>query len=148
MADPASFIRDRIAAWQALAEAAARDADDGSHFGGRGSWAHRFGMVTDAEDPDWAITGDLPWIAGDAVHAHIAVNDPARVLRQVAAIRAILDSYEMWRAHADSDPAGVMTPSKAAAGTLLSALRSLAAIWDDHPDYRPAVDLPTASHRG
>jgi hypothetical protein len=49
---------------------------------------------------------------------HIARHDPARVLRQCAALRLAL---EFWRG--------------------LTRLRTIAAIWSDHPDYRPEWKL-------
>jgi Family of unknown function (DUF6221) len=67
--------------------------------------------------------------------AHIARCNPERVLREVAAKRRILADYEMWRAHADSEPRGVQSVSGAAAGALLPAVRHLAAAYSDHPDY-------------
>ena len=61
-------------------------------------------------------------VAGDpdgAVAAHIARHDPARVLREVNAMRAILRRYT------DGDDA------------LWVAVQELTSIWSDHPDYRP-----------
>jgi hypothetical protein len=81
--------------------------------------------------------GDDPQSMADA--AHIARHDPARALRQVAALRAMVDKdegaaseygdgselsgygdtgYTVWRAH--------------------FTMCTLAAIWSDHPDYDPA----------
>lgn len=51
--------------------------------------------------------------------AHIARHDPARVLREVAAKRAIVERYAKapdWAGGED--------------------VRLLAAVWSDHPDYR------------
>ena len=59
---------------------------------------------------------DLP----DASFAHARSFDPARVLREVEAKRAILD-YENYR--------------KSLPGCLL--LRHFAAVYSDHPGYRP-----------
>jgi hypothetical protein len=60
-----------------------------------------------------ATTGDAgdPQSMADA--EHIARHDPARVLRQCAALRLAL---EFWQG--------------------LTRLRTIAAIWSDHPDYR------------
>jgi hypothetical protein len=57
-----------------------------------------------------------------AFRLHVASHDPFRVLREVEAMRKILadrwggpDHQDMWEHH----------------------VRLLAAIWSDHPDYRP-----------
>lgn len=70
-------------------------------------------------------------VAPRAVAYHIERHDPARVLREVAAKRAVLaiadDSPEQdWdgRAHQHW-----LTVDK--------VLRALAAVWADHPDYLP-----------
>jgi Family of unknown function (DUF6221) len=53
--------------------------------------------------------------------AHIARHDPARVLREIEAKRAILAQWE-------AGPAG--------SPVLTFALHNLAAVYSDHPDYR------------
>jgi Family of unknown function (DUF6221) len=68
---------------------------------------------------------------------HIARHDPARVLREIAAGRAILARYEDCLARMD-DPAY----SGAAEYVQIReyedfVLPNLAAVWDGHPDYRP-----------
>jgi hypothetical protein len=55
--------------------------------------------------------------------AHIARHDPARVLREVAAKRAIVASYEDAATH---EFAGLQV-----------AVGHLAAAYGEHPDYRP-----------
>jgi hypothetical protein len=59
---------------------------------------------------------------------HIARHDPARVLREVAAKRAVLDAY---RAERDGGFGG----SGFTEG-LEFTLRHAAVAWDDHPGYR------------
>jgi len=61
------------------------------------------------------------------VTAHIARHDPARVLREVAAKRAIL-------AECEPRPGIGIVAIELAAQRIL---RHLAAVWNDHPDYRP-----------
>lgn len=70
--------------------------------------------------------------AGDA--AHVMRHDPARVLREVAAKRAILAEHDDRCCVKDVsgysvqewyDPADDPCPT----------IRALAAIWNDHPDY-------------
>ncbi|WP_280244529.1 DUF6221 family protein [Nocardia abscessus] len=79
---------------------------------------------------------------------HIARHDPARVLRQTAALR---DLYERalperecrghpgpWMHCGDYGPGYCGMPDEA------DALRVIAAIWSNHPDYQPewAVTIP------
>lgn len=54
----------------------------------------------------------------DADAEHIIRHDPARVLREVAAKRALVHRHAAER-HEDCD-----------------TLRTLATVWSDHPDYR------------
>jgi hypothetical protein len=61
--------------------------------------------------------------AGDA--AHVIRHDPARVLREVAAKRAILELHAQG-----TDWDGEPWPC--------STIRALIAIWRDHPDFDPA----------
>jgi hypothetical protein len=133
MSDLAAFLAARLDEDEAAAKAAALvDA----HYGGRSSWAACFGMVTDAADPDWAVVDVAPHFFSadrDPVNAHIARHDPARVLREVEAKRAILARCEYVRA-AFRDPAsGLWQRTHADAN-----LRHLAAVYSDHPDYDPA----------
>lgn len=89
-----------------------------------------------------ATSGDSEdvWVADGKVLAEPAlirvVYDPARVLREVKAMRAVLERYERgrggdlpeWKAGRDLIEAGL--------AVLLGVLRDLAIIWSDHPDYR------------
>jgi hypothetical protein len=58
---------------------------------------------------------------------HIARNDPAAVLRTIAAHRAILDSYRT-EAVCESDASVVLE----------SALHAIAAIYQDRPGFDPS----------
>lgn len=54
---------------------------------------------------------------------------PARVLRQVAATRHVVEQYKaVWRGPGWSD---------GQRETFELNLRAIAAVWSDHPDYRP-----------
>jgi len=72
--------------------------------------------------------------AGDI--AHVLRHDPARVLRDVEAKRAILKRYE----HAVSGELPEWTAGRelisAAIAILFVAIRELTAVYSDHPDYR------------
>lgn len=77
----------------------------------------------------------------DANAAHIIRNQPARVLREVAAKRAIVDECAAETGHW-LDPSTVLTrrvPNDdhySHVEMCRSTLRNLAAIWSDRPDYR------------
>lgn len=64
--------------------------------------------------------------------AHIARHDPARVLREVEAGRAILARHVAVQAW--SYPPG--DGDEAVQGELDTVIRHLIAAWSDHPDYR------------
>ena len=78
----------------------------------------------------WGVSID------DEDAAHIARHDPARVLREVAAKRTIIE----WWQRGDPQP-GDPAPSPTYEGWRKSLpgyqlLRQLAAVYSDHPDYR------------
>jgi hypothetical protein len=93
--------------------------------------------------PAWA--GACVANAGGADGDHIARHDPARVLREVAAKRAIVAEHKHYDESAGSTvsvhfgcelchwhseygiPAGV---------NWCETLKQLAAVWSDHPDYK------------
>lgn len=69
--------------------------------------------------------------------AHVITHDPARVLRQVAAHRRILDEYEQtveYYATHRAAPAGELHG-------LLFAVKAIASIYSDHPGYDTAWSL-------
>ncbi|MFD3748344.1 DUF6221 family protein [Nocardia sp. NPDC058633] len=70
---------------------------------------------------------------------HIARHDPARELRQAAAVRAVVELHhgESW-CDICPDPEDRHTHSPMPC----EHLRHLAAIWTDHPDYRAEWALP------
>lgn len=105
--------------------------------------------VEDNSDPwlgQWEADGNLAlrtyngWVlavAGSSVHefrpgvlAHIALHDPARVLREVEAGRAILANHD--DTHDCGDRRSWEFPYVGCRDVL-----ALAAIYSDHPDYRP-----------
>lgn len=79
------------------------------------------------------FTAHYPGFTPPYAH-HIARHDPARALRQVAAMRAILADHADDEGYCsrcwDGDsyaPASRMFPCP--------TIRSLAAVWSDHPDF-------------
>jgi hypothetical protein len=73
----------------------------------------------------------------DELCAHIARHDPARVLREVAAKRAILARYEERPANLGDS----LQQGQECMG-LLYAMEALAAVYSDHPDYDPEWSQP------
>ena len=77
--------------------------------------------------------------------AHYARHDPARVLREVAAKRAILEYYVEPPNGVRTGNAEVISSAEGGSGrnprvlTVIEAIvLDLAAVWSDHPDYDPA----------
>lgn len=75
--------------------------------------------------------------------AHIARHDPARVLREVEAKRAVIATAFLYEATIDGEWGCVHNADEIAAGRCpdirpdkVYILRLLAAIYSDHPDYR------------
>jgi len=139
------FLTARYDEREAAAKAAARvepeDAET-SRWYGHAHWVARYGTVVDAADNDYAMMTE----STDEVCAHIALNDPARVLREVEAGRKILaehtflpDSHPLARScpRCITDREGYQEEWLDDDYPCLT-LRVLAAVWCDHPDYDPA----------
>jgi Family of unknown function (DUF6221) len=97
----------------------ARQADD--------EWERGFGGLR--------VTGESPF-AGQWTDDHIARNDPARALRQVAAGRRILERHS---ADETGDCQGCANPYSDGLGVQIDDCpeqRDLASWWSDHPEYR------------
>jgi hypothetical protein len=88
--------------------------------------------------------GDLDGlvVAPRAAAIHIASHDPARVLAEVAAKRAIVDAYDQagqsWQEAIVSRDVDSLPVRTARLIALEFAARQLAAPFADHPDYDPA----------
>lgn len=67
---------------------------------------------------------------------HIVRHDPARVLREVAAKRAILQRYVRASEVPPSVAGYVRGQDSGYTEACLDALRDLASAWSDHPEYR------------
>ena len=137
-------LRDFIAARLEEDEAAARAATPGPWH-----WSHDVGdMCNDPECPYgqlWGRSGDYDaqiWDVhgfdvkeGDKADAdHIARHDPARVLREVKAKRAIL------AAHADNartDPHDCIRRAWYERESFCWVIQQMAAAYNDHSDYQP-----------
>jgi len=123
MDDLAAFITARLDEDEAMAKLAAREG---------GTWTQ--------DDPE-RRPGAISSAGGQVVYdegapdeyqaAHIARHDPARVLREVAAKRAMV---------ADHGPSEVAPDAcrrcKGGMAFPCRTIRHLAAAWSDHPDYR------------
>jgi hypothetical protein len=146
-----TFVKARLDEDEAAAKRASRDkaAGDAWHAGGAGDGWTQAG--TPVLRPD---EGPAAMAIGDYAAAHIARHDPARVLREVEAKRAIAALHafsvhrEEQRAFAqeiaqgkppvfwvDMHDCALCGWFDAEAGGCLT-VRHLAAVWDGHPDYR------------
>jgi Family of unknown function (DUF6221) len=91
--------------------------------------------------PTKVVSGEVLIVDDDAdmateVMPHIARHDPARVLREVAAKRAILADLDRARAQAKQHPKDLATT-----GWMLGIMRALgylALAWNDHLDFDPS----------
>lgn len=63
---------------------------------------------------------------------HIAHYDPGRALREIAAKRAIVAEYAAIAETAPADDA-----DRALHASMRGAVAAIAAVWNDHADYRP-----------
>jgi hypothetical protein len=59
---------------------------------------------------------------------------PARVLREVEAVRRIIGEFAYWEDKLSTDPEYPALADRYE--TAAAMIRPLAAIWSDHPDYR------------
>lgn len=75
-------------------------------------------------------------IRGSYAAAHIVLNDPARVLRDIEAKRAVIARYERAAALPASVASFTCGQDDGYAQACLDAIRDAAAVWAGHPDYR------------
>ncbi len=135
MSDLAEFLAARLDEEEAAAREAA-DGDSGAWFMGNKWNIYR---TEDEARSDEDYQGDEHKLVAygnvKPQSAHIARHHPARVLREVAAMRAIIgdedDGLALYAVH----ERGVWPEELTRAADQI--LRLLAAIWSDHPDYRP-----------
>lgn len=95
---------------------------------------------------------DQPWWAANMryqLDRRKLPGDPARVLREVKAKRAIVQRYEHGTAGDLPEWKTGRYLIEAALAILLGVLRDLAAIYSDHPDYRAEwAPQPSSSGSG
>jgi hypothetical protein len=101
----------------------------------------QYSTVAHADSPDgpWFANGEeLP----PSLYPPLVIQDSTRELRDVEAKRAIVTRFEAACRQADIADVNGDGPEQEAwekiAGALDLDVRDLAAVWDDHPDYRPA----------
>jgi hypothetical protein len=135
-----AFVAARLDEDEAAAQAAARAAEDG--YNTEPAWEYDGDEVIVAGGRG-IVTG--PWGIEPEIARHIERFQPARVLREVAAKRAILKQYQAavsaneigtlpGRSHSFSSR--IRAEDEAALDVLGRAVANLAAVYSDHPDYR------------
>lgn len=161
--DLASFVLARIAEDEVDAQALA-DTDDATWTAATDVGDHyNFGVVTTAtpqtltrsydggllisgSDTVVARVGIEGWDWDDAeVRArHIARHDPAHVLAWCVAIRTIVDEFgQLGRNRARLTDAALHLKWN----VLRAVVQQFAAIWPDHPDFRPEWSPAETTHR-
>ena len=142
MTDLVGFITARLDEDEAAANALATGGNPA--IGKAGQW----NAYIEGGDDGWAFEDDAANGVGAIVGshelaAHIARHDPVRVLREVAADRAILDRLEHAARYRDQvfarpEPRSVSDEMRAVTTmlTLEVAVKLRAAIYNDHPDYQ------------
>jgi hypothetical protein len=124
MDDLTAFITARLDEDEAIAKAAANR-----------HWLTDDNIIT--LHPEHDGDGFMSWpTRADAQHA--ANHDPARVLREVAAKRAVLAWYAdaLDASKLFKEKLGTGTHMATAAESYLNVMRGYAAVWSDHPDYK------------
>jgi hypothetical protein len=133
------FLNSRLDEDQAVAENASQDSDEGNAWsvGARqGSWKQEARIGDDREDLVFDIK-DGVCVDFDGLLAHLTRFHPARVLREVAAKRSIVELHGLSHECSVIDHTGevdnchwVINPEGC------STLLALAAVYSDHADYQ------------
>ena len=132
MSDLSAFLEARISEDEASAKAAASVA--GPHWRHDTGWSEADHPYSQVRSPGGAIVADaLRGPDDEEIGPFLARHDPARVLREVAAMRQIAAHMTAPRTTASLD--GLIVNGRFRT-TGDHALRLLAAIWRDHPDYQ------------
>jgi hypothetical protein len=137
MNDLTAFLNARLDEDEAVAKEACEP--DVSRNGEWTAYGHPPGMRDGRKDRDVQLVGAGPdearwtvcevgqWDRAPMVGEHIARHDPARVLREVAALRSVVADCIKRLAYPANAPLYNVAPR---------TLAGIAAIWSDHPDYR------------
>ena len=138
MTDLVAFLRARLDEDEAVARDATTDCGMSAEWNEPTSGCLDVGLP-DHGGEDWQ---DYVWPQGDSrVTRFIARHDPARVLREVEANRAILARYEFISQAATVNTGREKVTVEKIAATLERDVRDIAAVWSDHPDYEEAWNL-------
>lgn len=106
-------------------------------------WGSAWRADCDDEDCDWVVHADgktdmLATEDGD-VARHVAGHDPARVLADIAARRAVVDiAAEAFAARQDRMTGSEIWENAGERGVMTATLRHLATVYAEHPDYDEA----------
>lgn len=94
------------------------------------------GEIVASDGTNAEVCAEAHW---EGVGEHIVRHDPARVLRDVAALRSVVEDCRSAMDWADACAAEGNPASMHArhAGSLLGVLKTFAEVWRDHPDYDP-----------
>jgi hypothetical protein len=120
------FIRARLAEEEQTAQAAAGAGVE------VGVWTLSDATATQVRDGNGNRVGGHTW---PHKGAHIALHDPARVLREIAARRAVLDMALTEQEAGDRYGAGFNEASEGWHDAQEHVLKQLASVYADHPDY-------------
>lgn len=138
------FLLARIAEDEAVARAAAEsDPSKQGHYMDEGpagnKWTTADGMVSGQSGDLWDCEGSNTLCTTPEVADHMARHDPARVLAECAAKRAIIGTYKLYCAYAGQEKLGEARRAEMRmhAMTVYENLRHLAAVYADHTDYDP-----------
>jgi Family of unknown function (DUF6221) len=153
--DLAAFLNARLDEDEAAATAAAASAGPDWHPSSAVTAAGATTIVFCGRDDDIEVADTLRR-HDEEIAPFIARQDPARALREVEAKRAILKRHRPGHASYGPLEGGLYCEAASSDEDLWYAkrwpcldLRILAAIWDDHPDYReewkPWATSPSAS---
>lgn len=141
MDDLIAFLTARLDEDEAVAREAASALPGDEGYGWRA--VHRYLETHPASGESFIVDTSSELVARPAsarsydraVADHIARHDPARVLREVAAKRAIVEAYRQSR-DILMDNRQTWDLVRAAVGAQRVIVTQLAAVWSDHADYR------------
>lgn len=95
-----------------------------------------FGVEAYRKRKTQTTVGAVASVARAEDRAHIVRHDPARALREVETKRRIVDAYAEVAEFYRPDPDERYETADGHVAALHGAVRDLASIYGDHPDYR------------